>query len=595
MARFTEWDVTVIYDTAQRWKKECLLEEKSLLWPSDNIWTRSNLEAFKACFIDNMDESDNDFETKFKRQLENQSVEIIQLACELLLVYFLFPLHVTGKKKKNLLTTIASWREIDIDFPPQILKALETGIGGTGPAYNTRRPFELKFIALTALSLFEKPINEREQILNNHESFRNLLDNIKQDEKPQSRHILLHLLFPERYERIASTNHKEQIAETFSGMLGESIPDDLDDQIYIIRNELQNLLDNQDLDFYREPLQICWYKTDEENSLNPLHALEIKKQIVLYGPPGTGKTFEAKEVAKQLIHRVALRKWNADKYFNNLKKVEAAVENRIRRVQFHPGYGYEDFIRGLHLVGQGQTKYKNGVLLQILEYMKADQEFSDLPFVLILDELNRADLSKVLGECFSLFEDRNQPIQLAGQDDTPVLLQLPENLYFIGTMNLIDQSLEQVDFALRRRFLWFFRGFNKESFLTISEKKWVERIQEHPKLRTWDKVKEEFEKLAKRAESLNQLISTHYLLGQQYEIGHTYFTDVVAFACQELIVNPKTRQILFNRKESAKKPVAMLWDYSLEPLINQYLAGAEQQDREKFLSQAKSIFLNGGV
>jgi 5-methylcytosine-specific restriction protein B len=85
--------------------------------------------------------------------------------------------------------------------------------------------------------------------------------------------------------------------------------------------------------------------------------------------------------------------------------------------------------------------------------VKQTAEEQKIPVVLILDEMNRADVSKVLGEGFSLLEDRDTAVRLGGHDEVPRRVQLPVNLYIVGTMNLIDQSLEHVDFALRRRFL----------------------------------------------------------------------------------------------------------------------------------------------
>ena len=94
--------------------------------------------------------------------------------------------------------------------------------------------------------------------------------------------------------------------------------------------------------------------------------------------------------------------------------------------------------------------------------------------VLILDEMNRTDLSRMLGECFSLLEDRNQTIELPARngDGASMKLRIPDDLYVIGTMNLIDQSIEQIDFALRRRFLWLLCPFDAEALVGAAEFKW---------------------------------------------------------------------------------------------------------------------------
>ena len=479
MARSSDHHRERIYKLAADWQCKCLLGGKSLLWPDDQVWTKEVLESFKTCFTEQPDESADSFEEKFKRQLAPEGSLVTKLAAELILIYFLFPSQVSGKRKRELIEKIVSWKALEIPAGAEkILEPLEGGIGDTGVGYNFRRDLEIAFLAETALKLVAKPDEERRGILDDHTQFRNLLDQVSGDSTRQGRDVLLHLLYPDHYERIASRRHKQQVAETFSEILagtGVDVPEDIDDKIYAIRGRLEQLLPhqpNQELDFYLEPLRQCWYVTGDSDDLAPLQGLGIKKQIVFYGPPGTGKTYEARQLADRLVRQGLLQEWGPSEYFS-CPSVDEIVQKRTRRVQFHPGYAYEDFIRGLQLVDGGKTEYRDGVLLRIIEQLQRDSEdYRAIPFVVILDEMNRADLSKVLGECFSLMEDRDTPIQLAGQDATPREVSLPDNLYFIGTMNLIDQSLEQVDFALRRRFLWFFRGFDRQQFLAVAEYRW---------------------------------------------------------------------------------------------------------------------------
>ena len=133
-------------------------------------------------------------------------------------------------------------------------------------------------------------------------------------------------------------------------------------------------------------------------------------------------------------------------------------------------------------------------------------------------------------------------MQLAGQDATPREVSLPDNLYFIGTMNLIDQSLEQIDFALRRRFLWFFRGFDRQQFLAVAKHRWEQSRMR----REWERYASEFGTLAERAEALNERIAQHPSLGEQYQIGHTYFCDVVSFIETELAAQLRIRFVLYS-------------------------------------------------
>lgn len=157
--------------------------------------------------------------------------------------------------------------------------------------------------------------------------------------------------------------------------------------------------------------------------------LDERKQIVLYGPPGTGKTFLAQKLAEQLVG-----------------------QEQVRLVQFHPAYSYEDFFEGYRPEqGEGGSigfRLRSGPLRRLASDAA---EHRDEAFVLIIDEINRADLAKVFGELYFLLEYRKEAVQLmySGSDDS---FSLPDNLYIIGTMNTADRSIALVDAAMRRRF-----------------------------------------------------------------------------------------------------------------------------------------------
>ena len=287
------------------------------------------------------------------------------MAAELILVYFLFPSSVSGRRKGELIREIVSWKGLELTTGAEgVLEPLEAGIGHPGTSYVVRRDLEIAFLAETVLKLVVLPDEERRGVLDDHVRFRNLLDQVAGDSTRPGRDILLHLLYPDYYERL-SPRHKQQVAETFSEILagtGVGVPEDIDDKIHAIRGRLEQLLPHQELDFYLKPLRQCWYVTGDSDDLTSLQGLGIKKQIVLYGPPGTGKTYEARLLADGLVRQRLLQEWGPSRYFS-CPSVGDVVKQRTRCVQFHPGYAYEDFIRGLQLVEGGRTEYRNGVLL----------------------------------------------------------------------------------------------------------------------------------------------------------------------------------------------------------------------------------------
>lgn len=267
-----------------------------------------------------------------------------------------------------------------------------------------------------------------------------------------------------------------------------------------------------------------------------------------------------------------------------------AVKDNVHVVQLHPAFSYEDFVRGLHLSG-GKTEYRPGVLLQVLDRMKAGPAGDRLPHVLILDEINRTDLSRMLGECFSLLENRDRPVRLPGADSNgqEMTLALPSDLYVVGTMNLIDQSVEQIDFALRRRFLWVECPFDPDVLLEVVQELWAK----DPAPRYgWDNVENDFRRLATAASALNRAIRASELLGPQYEVGHTYFFDVVHFLRQELADAGRGRKHFLWGKGGHLQAVERLWDLSLKPLLEQYLAGLREGERKAELRDLQKVFFD---
>lgn len=163
--------------------------------------------------------------------------------------------------------------------------------------------------------------------------------------------------------------------------------------------------------------------------------LNQRRQVVVYGPPGTGKTFVAKKLAERLAG--------------------AQDPSRVRLVQFHPSYSYEDFFEGFRPVeknGQAHFALQDGPLkLMAAEAAKAENRGKT--YVLIIDELNRANLAKVFGELYFLLEYREETVRLQYQPDKP--FSIPDNLLIIGTMNTADRSIALVDSAMRRRFPFY--------------------------------------------------------------------------------------------------------------------------------------------
>ena len=224
-----------------------------------------------------------------------------------------------------------------------------------------------------------------------------------------------------------------------------------------------------------------------------------------------------------------------------------------------------------------------------MEEESEPQDGEPIPYVLILDEINRTDLSRMLGESFSLLENRGESIDLPAYDAGGRVRKLciPKHLYLIGTMNLIDQSVEQLDFALRRRFLWFDRRFEASTLLAAVKAMWGNEKSRHG----WDAVQEDFKGLARAAQALNSTITASPSLGSDYEIGHAFFLDAVAFLKEDLRSRTGAQIYLWNSKNEALWPVSHLWHTSLKPLLSQYLAGLDSKTKDSDLRKLEQVFL----
>lgn len=386
--------------------------------------------------------------------------------------------------------------------------------------------------------------------------------------------------------------------------LGESC----DGKDWYEKNELLMSLitDKKDLDDCHFSL-FFWYLYEKLS-----YKVELKKQVIYYGAPGTGKTYSAQKLAREKF---------------NMWKIETGIKDFdfgdcIELIQFHPSFTYEDFIEGIKPEklkdGKSSLALINGVFKEFCrEASRWEREFYDKaskapeflnkirekdyfvnkvtvgdikklipeenplwneiktkpdkdkvskyipPYFFIVDEINRAEISRVFGELMYCLEYRGYSGKIKTQysglvndekDSGVFYLEngknyffIPNNIYLLGTMNTIDRSVESFDFAMRRRFNWERVDPDIDFLKVYLIEKGIDS--------------EEAEDIQKALADLNKKISMDPMLGKDFEIGHTYLFDFAEYGRR------------FNPGEKRNK----VWKNNIRPLLEEYLRGIGEQ------------------
>lgn len=293
--------------------------------------------------------------------------------------------------------------------------------------------------------------------------------------------------------------------------------------------------------------------------------LRRRGQVVLQGPPGVGKTHEA---MRYVDWATAERRTDGhvQRILDQLpshERTPARVADEVIRlglpaawdiVQFHPSYGYEDFVRTL-----APRPGPSGVTFvaehRALSFLAAvghalTARGSEADLVLVVDEINRADISRVFGELLYGLEYRGQPVATPHQVDGTASLAIPPNLFLIGTMNTADRSIALIDYALRRRFTFIDVRPDRAA---IAHAAWPTPTQRDAALRLYDLAAALFDPTDPNAASLT--------------VGHSYFLPGSGYR------DPDEALIELSRR-FAYETFSLLQEYAAEGLLDQELVSS---------------------
>ena len=249
----------------------------------------------------------------------------------------------------------------------------------------------------------------------------------------------------------------------------------------------------------------------------PVSLTNIPLNQILYGPPGTGKTYATVKKALEIFTQAGLRDIG-DSHEERRRCFDKLMQDgHIRFVTFHQSFCYEDFVEGIRAVtdDDGKISYevKDGIFKELCAAARGTAgEAVSLPYVLIIDEINRGNVSRIFGELITLLEDSHRASldKDSYQRDTVTVrlpysrdfFSVPENIYIIGTMNTADQSLTGLDVALRRRFAFT-------------------EMPPRPELLQSRRLEGTTVTLGDLLDCLNQRIAA--LLDKEHCLGHAYF------------------------------------------------------------------------
>lgn len=582
-----------IYPLFHRFIDEFLINGNSILSEHKDVLNEDSIRNCFRNYVEHFKEGNQSFDDKIREQFKDadQNTKMVFAHAEWLWVFAVADKTQWRKKEYTKRTTGLTDEELTKDVYPE-------GFGHAGQWHNQNKYHEIIFILLIISFLKEKiqsnELQETKDIAEwveklalyqkygeEHEGF-DIPEELKNkipNQKLAVSNILTYVAFPDNYERIASDAHKGQIYSSFSGILTDDEKKNeeinIDKRIKLIRDRLSEFSGNRNFDFYDEEYSRVWNYSLTQEGFSEVQGLQYKKAIILHGPPGTSKTFTAKRLAYALIANDYLsKKENVASYF---KGGADFTKGRIHRLQLHTNYNYEDFVAGIQLDNHA-TKAVKGKLFDICEAAEKDKAIG-MPHVLILDEINRVDLSRLFGEVFSALENREETIDLSIGD---LKLTIPSNLYVIGTMNEIDFSLERIDFALRRRFLWFFYGFDRN---TLNAMIWHKNKTLGTRL-----SHDEVERFINNAHALNNEIIQLPELGEQYQVGHTFFSEVVEIYKSYKDLNGYTNRItnkIFRNGGAAN----ILWEISIEPILSAFLGNMDKDTKTDKLKELRTIFM----
>ena len=458
---------------AAEWKERCFLADGSV-FTDESLWTAENVGELEQLVRALKDESASTKDewgcyglAQLKEKLNDVRPELVRLAAEAFWVVLLYP---DSKEKPP------SWKRDRVNdlwtmagsAQPAILRQHlidDRALRGVADVHQNHwwilypLTYLLKMVRLWKTTE-PRPVDVQQELPWKFIEWLGSKVDATRERSPM-RSAILYLLFPDYVERVQSSQQKGQIIAAFGdpGQKARKGPVTEDKVVYEIRKRIEEKMETKELDFFHPLLADKWdhwkpRENGKKNEIEPEIEVRPALNVILYGPPGTGKTYATARWCVEICDD-AEQRTDAQIRVRYRELVEAG---RIEFATFHQSYGYEEFVEGLRPETGSDAGIRlhptDGVLKRIAR--RAREASEGAPYVLVIDEINRANVSKVLGEMITLLEEDKRH---GAENEVAVTLPhsgerftLPANLHLLGTMNTADRSIALLDTALRRRF-----------------------------------------------------------------------------------------------------------------------------------------------
>src|ERR1051326_3423487 len=310
-----------IYEAAERYRRTCFTTGHSLLWPEREAWKATTLRQLWEAIVGHPDDGERNFEEKLRDQLAALSDDANRVAAEAVAFYYLFPSRVSPETKRENVQKVISWRFSSSPPNTEVLERAFTagGIGGTGTYYSTSIPWQVAYILKFAeLALLEHPD------LGSPVACKAVADRALGEvpKAAEARHILLHLFFPDEFERIASRTHRQRIAQAFASLASGAA--DNDAALASIRKALAAEY-GKDIDFYDREIKARWSAGKEEDDIKE----SLQAILTGYARARAGEPFSSESKMYELFRQVE----------SSFAKCEPVAKHDHLRVKASPGQG----------------------------------------------------------------------------------------------------------------------------------------------------------------------------------------------------------------------------------------------------------------